>query len=71
VRGTHAQVCPQEWDPVLSLREEQSEDCLSLNVYAPTVESEEAAAGVRDKLPVVSLAQVSALTPEAAGQRGG
>ena len=40
---------------MLSRDELQSEDCLSLNVYAPTVESEEAAAGVRDKLPVVSL----------------
>ena len=38
---------------MLSKDEQQSEDCLSLNVYAPTVESEEAAAGVRDKLPVV------------------
>jgi len=46
-------VCPQEWDPVLSKGEKQGEDCLSLNVYAPTVESEEAVAGVRDKLPVV------------------
>ena len=46
-------VCPQEWDPVLSQDEQQHEDCLSLNVYAPTVESEEAAAGVREKLPVV------------------
>ena len=46
-------VCPQQEDPVLSQGEKQSEDCLSLNVYAPTVESEEAAAGVRDKLPVV------------------
>ncbi len=39
---------------MLSPDELQGEDCLSLNVYAPTVESEEAAAGVRDKLPVVS-----------------
>jgi carboxylesterase type B len=46
-------VCPQAWDAVLSKDEKQSEDCLSLNIYAPTVESEEAVAGVRDKLPVV------------------
>jgi len=50
---TFGNVCPQEWDPVLSKDEQQGEDCLSLNVYAPTVESEEAVAGVRDKLPVV------------------
>uniref|UniRef100_A0A7S4KKE2 Carboxylesterase type B domain-containing protein n=2 Tax=Guillardia theta TaxID=55529 RepID=A0A7S4KKE2_GUITH len=46
-------VCPQVLDPFFKLTEQMDEDCLYLNVYAPTVEAEEAIAGVRGGLPVV------------------
>jgi len=46
-------VCPQVQDPYFKLTEQMDEDCLFLNVYAPTVEAEEAIAGVRGGLPVV------------------
>jgi len=63
-------VCPQAESRggAISKYETQSEDCLHLNVFAPQVEAEEAAAGMAPLLPVIVFLHGGGNT-EGAGSR--